>query len=149
MDPQKLYERFPHLGFMCHPAIDAFKNRDAGETILTRGRDIEHWPDFMLVTPDGRRFGLYGNFDTPQSLRVRMELRGDLNRFDIERLVKIDSYMLELDSDAPPVIFADRCAATRAWVELHLAFDIPLTGDEEAALDPDELGRYFPPEGDN
>ena len=53
-------------------------------------------------------------------------------------LEEIAGFILEDDSEQPPMIYDDHNELVKAWTKLHRSFGVPLSADERAALDIEE-----------
>jgi hypothetical protein len=127
----------PALSFISKAELETLRKRPVDEIIKIDAHAIADWSDYSF-TGEGRTFRL---FLDGEAIGHRLAARGTLGMDPAERkneLNEIAGFILEADSEQPPLIFKEQNLLVDAWAELHRSFDVPLSADECAALDIEE-----------
>ena len=99
--------------------------------LLEEAHAIKEWPDYQFSTEDGRRFGLFLDGD---SILKRLDARSIMINWKdeegIQRVRDLAGFILEIDGDDPPFIFADWSDLLVAWSEVHAQFGVAPTKEE-------------------
>lgn len=101
--------------------------------LLEEAHAIEMWSDCQFSTEDGRRFGLFLDGD---SILKRLDARSIMINWKdeegIQRVRDLAGFILEIDGDDPPLIFANWSGLAVAWSEVHAQFGVAPTEEEYA-----------------
>jgi hypothetical protein len=126
--------------FEPHPAIrilskSEFKSElEKSPFVLLRdGAAIANCSDYEMITPDGRRYGLFcrGGESLLHFLQAMDIL---VTNKDRAMLAKVEGMIVEAGAEEPPQIYEDFDSLVRAWLSLHILYGVSISDEEWDAL---------------